>query len=68
MDEYAEDGVSGSVVRDRDGRLWRVYFQGRLLAPSFESRAEAIGYLAGMRGGSRKPEYARVYKGKEVRD
>jgi hypothetical protein len=67
MDEIAAAGVSGLVVLDKYESMWRVYFQGRLTAPMFASRSAALGYLAGVRGGSRRPEYARAHMGKEVR-
>jgi hypothetical protein len=68
MDELAETGVSGIIVPDDDELAkWRVYFQGRLTAPRFSSRTEAMGYLRVLRTGNRKPEFARAHKGKEIR-
>jgi hypothetical protein len=68
MKELAEIGISGIIVPD-DYELekWRVYFQGRLTLPKFSSRMEAMGYLCVLRTGNRKPEFARAYKGEEVR-
>jgi hypothetical protein len=68
MDEQSEFGQSGSVVRDRyDADTWRVYFQGQLTAPVFIGRNEAISYLSALKMGYQKPEFAKAYKGKEVR-
>ena len=68
MNELAETGVSGIIVPDDDElEMWRVYFQGRLTAPRFSSRCAALGYLAALRSGARKPEFALAHEGKEVR-
>ena len=68
MNELAENDVCGIVVRDKDEReQWRVYFQGRLTTPRFSSRCAALGYLAALRSGTRKPEFALAHEGKEVR-
>jgi hypothetical protein len=69
MKEIAEPGVSGIIVPD-DYELekWRVYFQGRLTAPRFSSRTEAMGYLRVLRTGNRKPEFARADKGRRLDD
>ena len=68
MNELAENDVCGIVVRDEYEReQWRVYFQGRLTAPRFSSRCAALGYLAALRSGARKPEFALAHEGKEVR-
>jgi hypothetical protein len=68
MNEVAETGMSGIVVPDKyELEKWRVYFQGRLTAPRFSSRCAALGYLAALRNGPRKPDYALAHDGKEVR-
>ena len=68
MNELAETGVSGIIVPDdHELEKWRVYFQGRLTAPRFSSRTDAMGYLGVLRSGNRKPEFALAYEGKEIR-
>jgi len=68
MNELAENGVCGIVVRDKyEPEQWRVYFVGRLTAPKFSSRAAAMGYLGALKTGNRKPEFAQASNGKEVR-
>jgi hypothetical protein len=68
MNVLAETGMSGIIVPDKyELEKWRVYFQGRLTAPRFSSRAAAIGYLGALKTGNKKPEFARACNGKEVR-
>jgi hypothetical protein len=68
MKEITETGVSWIILPD-DYELekWRVYFQGRLTAPRFSNHAAAVGYLAALKTGNRKPEFALACNGKEVR-
>ena len=67
MNELAETGVSGIIVPDdRELEKWRVYFQGRLTAPRFSSRTDAMGYLGVLRSGNRKPEFALRMRGRRL--
>jgi hypothetical protein len=60
--------MSGIIVPHKyELEQWRVYFQGRLTASRFSSRSAAFGYLAALRNGARKPEFALAHEGKEVR-
>ena len=66
MNEMSEYGQSGIIIRDKDNpNQWRVYFQGQLTAPHFESRCDAMGYLSALRTGAKRPQYARAHEGKE---
>jgi hypothetical protein len=37
---------------------YRVYWQGRLMRPTFSTRLAAFGYLSALRSGLRKPDFA----------
>jgi hypothetical protein len=66
-EHHADKSMSGCVERDsHDDTVWRVYFQGRLTAPRFSNRSDAMGYLAAMRSGRTAPEHATAKAGKEV--
>jgi hypothetical protein len=66
MHEMSENGQSGIIIRDKyKPNQWRVYFQGQLTAPHFESRCDAMGYLSALRTGAKRPQYAGAHEGKE---
>jgi hypothetical protein len=67
-DELADTDISGLIIRDKyELEIWRVYFQGRLTAHRFASRAAARKYLSSLRAGNSKAEFARAHNGKEIR-
>jgi hypothetical protein len=55
-----DDERYGSFVFERGG-AWFVSFDGHLCAPTFNSRGAALGYLAMLKRGQRKPEYISRY-------
>ena len=67
MNELADTGISGLIIPDKYAlEMWRVYFQGRLTAHRFASRAAARKYLSSLRAGNSKPEFARAHNGQEI--
>lgn len=69
MREIADHDISGLVVHDKyEPHIWRVYFLGRLTAPRFDTRLDALQYMNALRGGSKHPKFCEAEAGKEVRN
>ena len=49
---------NGWVAYDPIGANFRVYWQGRLLRPTFQSRLAALRYLGSVRNGLHEPDFA----------
>jgi len=49
---------NGRVHYDPIDANYRVYWQGRLMRPTFSTRLAALGYLGALRNGLRKPDFA----------
>ena len=49
---------NGRVIYDPTDANYRVYWQGRLMRPSFPNRLDALRYLGALRNGLRKPDFA----------
>ena len=49
---------NGRVHYDPIDANYRVYWQGRLMRPTFSTRLAALGYLCALRNGLRKPDFA----------
>jgi hypothetical protein len=49
---------NGWVAYDPSGANYRVYWQGSLMRPTFQSRLAALRYLGALRNGLRKPDFA----------
>jgi hypothetical protein len=68
MDEFTADNQNCMIIRDKhEADLWRVYFQGKLTTPKFLLRSSAFTYLASLRLGHNKPDFAQSRKGTEIR-
>lgn len=68
MDEMADNNISGMTVPDvHQPHIWRVYFLGRLTAPRFATRLDALQYMNALRGGTKHPQFCEAEAGKEIR-
>jgi len=57
---------NGWVAYDPIDANFRVYWQGLLLRPTFQSRLAALRYLGALRNGLRKPDFAEQLPGPET--